>query len=496
MATHHLRTKYLLPSAALEELRRDVTIEYESAAIKAIDHDATIGVAAGANTLVMPPLANAHDHGRGLKTLAYGASDAAVEAWVPATYTLPPLDPYLVAAAALGRMARSGIGSCVHCHLSRDPATLVREAKDVSRAAREIGIRVAFVVPLRDRHRLGLGADEDVLACLAPADAEAVRSRWLKPVPPMEQQLATVDEIAGQCESGLFQVQFGPVGVEWCSDPLLEKIAARSAASGRRVHMHLLESKYQRQWADHAFPRGIVQHLKSLGLLSARLTVAHGTWLRADECGELAAHGVTVSINTSSNLRLRSGVAPLRDMHAAGLNFAIGLDSLAIDDDDDVFREMRLAYLMHRGTSFDQVLSRSDLLTAATRNGAQAASARDCTGEIAVGHLPDMLTLGLDRITADLGPGLYDLLQVCHARARAADVTSLIVAGREIVASGRLLGIDLESIEHALIEQLRGHAGSMAEFRPLLLRYQAGLERFYRNGGHMKQQPQTRERGS
>ena len=57
------------------------------------------------DTLIVTALSNAHDHGRGLKTIAYGTADTAVEAWVPATYTIPALDPYAVSAAALAGVA-------------------------------------------------------------------------------------------------------------------------------------------------------------------------------------------------------------------------------------------------------------------------------------------------------------------------------------------------------------------------------------------------------
>ena len=63
-------------------------------------------------------------------------------------------------------------------------------------------------------------------------------------------------------------VQYGPNGVQWCSDELLQAIAQASQRTGRRVHMHLLETKYQRQWADATYPDGVVRMLDDIGLLS------------------------------------------------------------------------------------------------------------------------------------------------------------------------------------------------------------------------------------
>ena len=87
---YSIRTRRLLQRANSSTISHDATLRYADGLIQ--DVTSSNEQAAFPDTLIVPALANAHDHGRGLKTSAYGAFDTAVEAWVPATYTLPRLD--------------------------------------------------------------------------------------------------------------------------------------------------------------------------------------------------------------------------------------------------------------------------------------------------------------------------------------------------------------------------------------------------------------------
>ncbi|MGH7006343.1 MAG: amidohydrolase family protein, partial [Alphaproteobacteria bacterium] len=359
------------------------------------------------------------------------------------TYMLPPLDPYRVAAVALGRMALSGVASIVHCHLFRPPERLLVEAEAVARAARDIGVRVAFVVPLRDHQRLGYGDDDAILGHMDPACRDAIAARWQRPLPGNDEQLAAVAEIAARFGGDLFHVQYGPIGVEWCSDALLERVAAESARTGLRVHMHLLESRYQRQWADKAYPGGIVAHLDRVGLLSPRLSLAHAVWLRPDECALLAGRGAAVSINATSNLRLRSGIAPVAAMRAAKLGLALGMDSLSLDDDDDMLRELRLAFRLHRGWGLDDVLDKASLFEAAMQRGPAIVTGQAHFGAVEAGRAADLLVLAYDAMSSDMIDEVCDETDVFLARATAAHVRALVVAGRLVVEDGKLTGVDL-----------------------------------------------------
>jgi cytosine/adenosine deaminase-related metal-dependent hydrolase len=440
----------------------------------------------GAGTLALPALCNAHDHGRGFRPTAHGVPDDAVELWVPGTYTLPPLDPYLVAAVALGRMAESGVGSIVHCHLFRPPERIVAEAEAVARAAREIGVRVAFVVPLRDRNRLGYGDDDAILAHMDAHCRAAVAAQYQRPLPDAREQVAAVGEIAKRFGGEFFHVQYGPIGVEWCSDALLEAVAAESARTGLRVHMHLLESRQQREWSDHAYSGGIVAHLDRVGLLSPRLALAHGVWLRPEECALLAARGVAVSVNTTSNLRLRSGIAPMAAMRQAKLGVAFGMDALSLDDDDDMLRELRLAYRLHRGFGLDEQLDKAALFEAALCRGPAIVSGALGHGTIAPGAPADLLLLDYAAMSADIVDEACDETEIFLARATAEHVRTLVVGGRTVVAEGRVLGLDLRAAERALTAEARRNAEALKAMRPTLAAFQDGLRRFYRSGGHTR----------
>jgi cytosine/adenosine deaminase-related metal-dependent hydrolase len=477
----------LLQRPGREPAIRDARIAIAGARIAEVRAGAAYqpGLPGGPGILALPALCNAHDHGRGLRPTSYGVADDAVELWVAGTYMLPPLDPYLVAAVALGRMAASGVASIVHCHLFRPPERLLAEAEAVARAARDLGVRVAFVVPLRDRHRLGYGGDEAILGHMDPTRRAEIEAQWRRPLPAPRDQLEAVKAIAARFGGELFHVQYGPIGVEWCSDGLLESVAAESAGTGSRVHMHLLESRYQREWADHAYPDGIVRHLDRLGLLSPRLSIAHGVWLRPDECALLAERGVAVSVNATSNLRLRSGIAPVATMLGARLEVALGMDSLSLDDDDDMLRELRLAYRLHRGFGLDEHFDKSALFKAATCCGPAIVCGDKGFGSIAPGGAADVLLLDYAAMVADAVDELCDETEILLARAASEHVRALVVAGRRVVADGRVTGLDLPAAERELRAQAQHFVEPLTALRSTLEAYQAGLRRFYRAGGHI-----------
>jgi cytosine/adenosine deaminase-related metal-dependent hydrolase len=401
-------------------------------------------------TFIIPALVNAHDHARPTAS-SFGAVDMPLESWIIRSAFGTPPDPYLAAASALARSARAGCAAMmIHYTRPSGTMTLVEEAKAIARAADDVGMRMAFALAVRDQNPIVYGDSGPVLSGLAAEDRKTVEDLFVKPAMSPRDYIELTDAIASAIAGPKIDVQFGPAGVQWCSRPLLEAIAENSALTGRRVHMHLLETIYQRAYADEHFPGGVVNYLRDIGLLTKRLTLAHCIHARPDELEIIAASGARIVTNFSSNLHLHSGLAPIAAAHQCGCAIAVGVDGLALDEDDDVIREMRLVQMAHGGLGFKRTWTRPEFFGLAIRNG-RAATGAPGTGALAAGAPADFVVIDLDRLDRDaIMP--VDPLQLLFARGNASLVRDVVVDGRTIVRDGKPTGVDLPAIE----QELRG----------------------------------------
>ncbi|MDJ1009281.1 MAG: amidohydrolase family protein [Paracoccaceae bacterium] len=405
------------------------------------------------DAVLVPGLVNAHDHGRGLSPLAFGAPDGPLESWLWDLWRTPPTDPYLTHLVAFGRMALSGVTTVVHNHLPQSDDHL-GEAMAVAQAARDVGIRLGFVVPILDQNLAGYDGGAAVKAAVS-ADAWAAIEAAVDQ-PPVADQIARVAEIAATIDGPGIVTQYGPPGPQWLSPDGLAAVGEAAGRDGRRAHVHLLETRLQRTWLDAACPQGADALFARAGLLNERLTVAHGVFLRPAEITAIAAAGATLALNTSSNLRLTSGIADGAALKAGGLRLGIGLDGAALDDDADILRETRLTALLLGPRRYDRPgLRRADILRAAFSDGRVAFNGNPGMG-LVPGAEADIVALSLDAVAGDLiSEAPEALADLIFGRAARATVRGVWVSGRQIVADGRLTGPDLAAAERDLTKAAR-----------------------------------------
>jgi cytosine/adenosine deaminase-related metal-dependent hydrolase len=457
------------------DLAENVVLRHDNGIITSISWSAA--PVTGRRSLVMPAFVNAHDHARPTAS-SFGAVSMPLESWILRSALGTPVDPYLTAASALARSARAGCAAMM-IHYTRPSGTmpLVEEAKAIAQAASDVGIRIAFAIAVRDQNPVVYGDGGPVLSALSASDRNMVEELFARAPMSPKDYIDLTDAIVSAIAGPRIDVQLGPAGVQWYSKPLLEAVAENSAQTGRRIHMHLLETIYQRAWADQNYPQGIVRYLSDIGFLSDRLTLAHCIHVRLDELEMIAASGTRIVTNFSSNLHLRSGLAPIAAAHTCGCSIAVGVDGLALDEDDDVIREMRLVQMMHGGLGFKRTWTCPEFFGLAVRNGRKATGAPG-TGELVPGAPADFVTMDLDRLDRDqIMP--VDPLELLFVRGNASMVRDVVVDGRTVVSEGRCTGVDLPAIEQELRGMYRANATRLSGLQRAWSPLSASLQNWF-----------------
>lgn len=228
------------------------------------------------------------------------------------------------------------------------------------------------------------------------------------------------------------------------SDDTFAQIATYAGELDLPVHIHVHETAGE--VADSLKAHGMrpLARLERLGLLGPSLIAVHAVHLNSEEIGLLARHGCSVAHCPASNLKLASGIAPVAELLAAGVNIGIGTDGTASNNRLDLFSEMRLAALLAKGSSGSaQAMPAARALEAATLGGAKALGLQDRIGSIVPGKLADLTAVNLDAL--ELSPCYDPVSHLVYAAGRE-HVSDVWVHGERRVSSGQLNGLDREAL--------------------------------------------------
>ena len=366
--------------------------------------------------LVLPGFVDAHSHLRGLSLSELGIDEGPLESWLLQLGVLPGLSPYHEALVASYGLLSTGVTSVQAIHHTYAPlAGYVSEIEGLVEALTLTGIRCV----------LGLGVTDAAEYLPPPVPGVSV------PELITDYELPVYGIAAGEYEqlvrritgsvklsNDLLEFCLAPVAPQWCSDALLSLIASLSG-SGCRVHTHLLESEFQREWlvADDPFSR-----LARFGLIGPRLSVAHGVWLDEDEITTLGSRGASIVHCPCSNERLEVGTGDVRRWISSGVTVAVGTDGQWVGERPDLFAEMRAA-IAQSGRVGPRLTAR-EMFHIATRGGAAALGHENTGGALEIGRAADLVCLEVDRSVA-----LDEILSTMIESGRSDCVRDVMVGG-------------------------------------------------------------------
>jgi len=439
------------------------------------------GIIDATGKLAIPGFVNAHYHSH--DTLAKGTmEETPLETW--RLLALPPQYPKrsreeIRARTLLGALEclRSGM-TCV-----QDMVTLYpfdpEHLEAVIEAYEEIGIRAVVALQYADRRGI------DTIPFwreVFPEELHKHLSTAAEPDARYDQLGHFVDKyLKPGSTSERITWALGPSAPERCSTELIRRTVALSEQYDLPIFSHIYESKGMALQARMEYPQhggSLIRRLREEGLLGPRLNLAHSVWLLADEIDMLAETGTNVVINPLSNLKLKSGIPPIRALQDAGVRLALGCDNCSCSDAQNMFQAMKLFCLMVAVSHIEGGPEQSPAaLTAATQGGARAVGLADRIGAIEPGRAADIVLIDLeDPSYVPLNSALRQLVYTEGGRG----VETVIVGGRVVIRDRRLVSMDQDALFEEIMAVVPQFQKDYAVIKGRVARLQPYLDEAHR----------------
>ncbi|MBO4991873.1 MAG: amidohydrolase [Firmicutes bacterium] len=216
---------------------------------------------------------------------------------------------------------------------------------------------------------------------------------------------------------------------------------------GGRVHLHLSETKKEHEECKQRHGKTPTRWFYDLGVMNLPIIAAHCVWVEDEDIVLLKERNATCVHNPTSNMKLGSGFMPVQKLLGAGVRVCLGTDGSASNNNQNMFEEMHLASVLHNGFNNDATIMKPvEVMTMATRNGAEAQGRTDC-GRLAVGCKADVVAIDLDR--PHLMPA-HDILALLTYSVQGSDVVMTMVDGKILYENGQFLTMDMEKTKFEL----------------------------------------------
>lgn len=263
--------------------------------------------------------------------------------------------------------------------------------------------------------------------------------------------LAVFDHYKGH---DLIKTAFAPHAPYTVSDEPLKHIAILANELELNIHMHIHETAFEVSEAEKNNGQRPLARLNELGLVTPALLAVHMTQLSDDEIQLLARAGSHVIHCPESNMKLASGICPVKQLIEAGVNVALGTDSCSSNNDLNMFGEMRSAAMLAKISNMDATaVTAEQVLKMATINGATALGISDITGSLEVGKFADIVAVNFDTIETIPVYDPVSHLVYCSSREHVSDVW---IAGKQLLTDGILNTIDENKLKQECLRMCEG----------------------------------------
>lgn len=375
------------------------------------DFDEVDYIINGKNKLAMPGLVNTHTHLA--MTLFRGyADDLPLKEWLeekiwPKEAKLTSEDVYWGSLLGICEMIKSGTVAFADMYFYMD---------EVARAVSESGIRASLSVGM-----IGIAGDEEEIINRGVIFARNWHNK----------------------ENGRIKVMLAPHAPYTCPPFFLEKVINKAVELGVGIHTHLSETILEVENIKNLYGLTPVRLMDRVGLFNVPVLAAHCVFVDDEEIEILSSKGVGVAHNPQSNLKLASGIAPIKKMSEKKVKVGLGTDGPASNNNLDLWEEIRLVATLHKGVEKDPVcIPAIEALKMATRNGMEILG-WDNSGVIKEGYKADIILLDLNK------PHFYprhNLISHLVYSASSSDVDTVIVDGKVLMEKGQLKVLDEEKI--------------------------------------------------
>ena len=241
-----------------------------------------------------------------------------------------------------------------------------------------------------------------------------------------------------------FQVMVAPHSPYACDEDLLKDSLELARELDLKLHIHVAETQEENKIILERYGKRPLAFLKGLGYLEQPAIFAHGVELNPSEIAVLAASPVSIAHNPISNLKLASGVAPVTDLLTAGVTVGLATDSVASNNNLDMFEEGRTAALLQKMRAGDATqFTIEQALKALTIEGAKALGLGNKIGSLEAGKQADFIAIQ-PKGRLHLYP-LENMLSHLVYAAKGSDVQDVYIAGQQVVQDGQVLTVDIES---------------------------------------------------